>query len=235
MNRVFWVRHGENRANLTNEFSYKKIDYPLTSKGVLQAEQTADYFASYSIDAVFSSPLKRARGTADIIAARVGQPVTVVEEFREINVGWLEGSPPTAENWTIHDQIITDWWSGRREAAFPGGENGIALGERVKAGFYKVLAGRDHQNIVIAGHSGCILFSLVDLLPGEDVSSLLDHELCNGGIAEFLMEVTEGRILAKLVLWDETVHLSGLAVNQVYSFVRPLDSTVLLDQPAGED
>ena len=37
MNRVYLVRHGENLAHLTKEFSYRKVDYPLTPKGVMQA------------------------------------------------------------------------------------------------------------------------------------------------------------------------------------------------------
>ncbi len=40
MIRLFLVRHGENPANLTKEFSYRKVDYPLTKKGQLQARQT---------------------------------------------------------------------------------------------------------------------------------------------------------------------------------------------------
>jgi broad specificity phosphatase PhoE len=65
MNRLYLVRHGENRANLTKEFSSRLVDYPLTAKGVLQAQQTADYFQQRAgaggIDAVYSSPLKRSR------------------------------------------------------------------------------------------------------------------------------------------------------------------------------
>ena len=224
MNRVFWVRHGENRANLTNEFSYKRVDYPLTARGILQAEQTADFFAEKSIDAVFSSPLKRALGTAEIIAARLGLPVALVEEFREINVGSLEGAVPTPENWSYHDQVLIQWWMGQREVRFPAGENGLELSERLRRGLSKVLSGRDNQNILICAHSGCILFSLMDLLPGEDISSLLDQELCNGGIAEFVMEVREGQLLASLVTWGATSHLSGLAQNAVLPFIRQIEA-----------
>ena len=42
MQRVFLIRHGENQANLTKEFSYRLVDYPLNAKGILQARQTAE-------------------------------------------------------------------------------------------------------------------------------------------------------------------------------------------------
>ena len=37
MNRIYLVRHGENTANLTKEFSHRRVDYSLTPKGILQA------------------------------------------------------------------------------------------------------------------------------------------------------------------------------------------------------
>jgi broad specificity phosphatase PhoE len=43
------VRHGENPANLNNEFSYKLVDYSLILKGRLQAQQTAEYFRDKNI------------------------------------------------------------------------------------------------------------------------------------------------------------------------------------------
>ena len=47
-NTIYLVRHGENTANITKEFSYKLVDYSLTAKGVQQAEQTAEYFKAVS-------------------------------------------------------------------------------------------------------------------------------------------------------------------------------------------
>ncbi|MCB0198167.1 MAG: histidine phosphatase family protein, partial [Anaerolineae bacterium] len=64
----YLVRHGENPANITKEFSYRDVDYSLTPKGVLQAQQTAAHFRNVPVDAVVASPLKRTRETAAIIA-----------------------------------------------------------------------------------------------------------------------------------------------------------------------
>lgn len=100
MTTLYLVRHGENVANLTKEFSHRAVDYSLTDKGRAQAAQTADFFRGHAIDAVYSSPLRRARETAEAIAAVVGKPVTVVEDFREINVGVLEGQAPAPNSGT---------------------------------------------------------------------------------------------------------------------------------------
>lgn len=103
MNYLYWVRHGENPANIAKQFSCRLVDYPLTPKGVLQAQQTADYFRDKAIHEVYASPLKRAVQTAEIIAAPLELAVHTVEHFREVNVGTLESQPPTAEVWTFHD------------------------------------------------------------------------------------------------------------------------------------
>src|SRR5689334_548870 len=102
---LFVVRHGENPANINREFSYKLVDYSLSEEGIRQAEETAGHFRDKGIHEIYSSPLKRALETAEIIAAPLDLPVTVVEEFRENNVGILESQPPSDENWALHDRI----------------------------------------------------------------------------------------------------------------------------------
>ena len=122
MNTIYLVRHGENKANLTKEFSYRLVDYPLTDKGVLQAQQTAEYFQDKAIHEVYASPLKRAVQTAEIIGAALKVEPKVIEPFREINVGALERIPPSAQTWRIHNGIIQNWRQGNYELAFPGGK-----------------------------------------------------------------------------------------------------------------
>src|SRR5206468_3641607 len=67
MNTLYLIRHGENTANLTREFSHRAVDYSLTPKGMLQAQQTAEYFKTRRVDAIYTSPLKRALETAQIV------------------------------------------------------------------------------------------------------------------------------------------------------------------------
>src|SRR6476620_4584791 len=109
MTRLYLVRHGENLANITKEFSYRAVDYPLTPKGVLQAEQTAEYFVNRDVDAIYTSPLLRARQTAEILARRIVVPVHLREELREISVGSLEGAS-TPENWALYHRISAAWY-----------------------------------------------------------------------------------------------------------------------------
>ena len=122
MNTLYLVRHGENRANITKEFSHKKVDYPLTQKGVLQARQTAEYFKDRHVDEVYSSPLRRAMQTAEIIAQTKGLPRHHSREPARGNSGHWKSTPPSEETWRIY---LTPCGAGTRGGpkGSPGGEN----------------------------------------------------------------------------------------------------------------
>lgn len=214
-NRLYLLRHGENPANLSKEFSSRQVDYPLTEKGVLQAEQTAAYFAERGLNAIYSSPLKRAAQTAGLVAARSGLEVEVLEAFREIDVGSLEGRPATAADWTLHARILNDWFDGQHEAAFPEGENYDDLWARTRAGLLAATAGRSNQAILVVGHGGIMTVTLKDLCPDLDVEWLRTTHWDNCAFAEIELESLGGRLQGRLVTWNSHQHLFGAAAELV--------------------
>lgn len=213
-NTLYLVRHGENPANITKEFSYRHVDYSLTSKGVLQAEQTAVFFQDVPLAAVYASPLKRARETAEIIARTQNLVVTVQEEFREVNVGEMEQRPPTEENWREHDQIMGQWFKGNLMVAFPGGENFLELIERARRGLLEVTRGRDGQRILVAAHGG-ILAALVYYFCPRD-HSLITTIMDNCAITEVEIVTSADDILdGSISCWASSTHLSGEAAQLI--------------------
>ena len=215
MNRLYLVRHGENPANLTKEFSYKLVDYPLTPKGVLQTQQTAEYFAHKNIHEIYTSPLLRAQQTAEIIGTRLKRKVVILENFREINVGRLEGQPPTAEIWACHNQILADWLDGKPETTFPGGEDYFTLWNRMRAGFEQVVQHKNNQNIIIVGHGGIFTCTLKDLCPTVETTRLLGQNYHNCAISEIRVNFEHGQLQGQLIAWATYAHLHGSAANLV--------------------
>jgi broad specificity phosphatase PhoE len=67
MAEIILARHGETEWNVTEVFR-GRIDIDLNETGVKQAKLLAEYLSESAIEAVYSSPLKRARKTAEIIA-----------------------------------------------------------------------------------------------------------------------------------------------------------------------
>lgn len=211
-NTVFLIRHGENLANLTLEFSHRKVDYSLTEKGILQARQTADALVGQNIDEIYSSPLKRALETAQIIAEPLGLPVQVVEAFREVNVGDLEGQKPTRALWKQHDAVVAAWQNGHPEASFPGGEDYPSLLGRVRSGLEVVLAGKHGRRIVIVGHGGILTFSLRDLCVDLD-PAVLQLGMPNCAITELRGGLVDGTVRLHLVRFADIAHLHGDAAR----------------------
>jgi broad specificity phosphatase PhoE len=217
MNRVYLVRHGENPANLTKEFSCRKVDYSLTEKGRLQAAQTADYFAGRKIDELFSSPLKRAMETAREIALKTGKPFAVLEEFREIDVGDIEDIPPDRGSWVLYGKVVKEWLAGNSDCSFPNGENRTMLLERFRRGIRKAVEGKDGKRIVIVGHGGIFTTGVADLCGIEDQRGFLSIESYNCSISELEVDIGEKGLEAKLNAWGDIGHLSGIARQLVES------------------
>lgn len=214
MNTLYLIRHGENPANLTNEFSHRLVDYPLTPKGVVQAQQTAEHFRRRRVDAIYTSPLRRAIETAEIIGATTGHTPIVVEHFREVNVGALERDPSDA-NWDLHDSIVRAWFTGQPEQRFPEGEDYHSLLGRMRSGVEQALRDRLGQHVIVVGHGGIFTFTLKDICRDVDIYMLMHQPSRNCSITEIAMERDELGWLGTLKAWSDHSHLSGAAIATI--------------------
>ena len=215
MNRIILLRHGENRANLTKEFSYKKIDYPLTDKGILQAQQTAKALHDRNIRAIYTSPLKRAHQTSQIVGEALGLVPIVKEAFREFNVGQLEDAPPSAETWSEYHQVIRAWVEGHLDVHFPGGENNLELWSRYEKGLANAIQSYPNQTLLIVGHGGLFTSTLPTLCPDVRILDLFKIENHNASLTEIDVELVDGHPTGHLKSWAKIDHLSGEAAQLV--------------------
>jgi 2,3-bisphosphoglycerate-dependent phosphoglycerate mutase len=215
MTKLYLVRHGENLANITKEFSYRAVDYPLTPKGVLQAEQTAEYFADKGVDTIYTSPLLRASQTAEIFARRLAVPVHLRETLREINVGSLEGAS-TPENWALYHRISAAWYAGQAEVAFPDGEDLRMVAARFLGCAGEIVAAHPGGSIVVVGHGGVYTACIALLCPEVDLPALLTQPNHNCSITDVEATLTEdGRVQGILREWAACGHLHGVAAEVV--------------------
>lgn len=219
-NTLYLVRHGENLANLTKEFSYKLVDYSLTPKGVLQAQQTAEFFKDRHIDEIYSSPLKRAKETAEIIAGPHRLPVNIREEFREVNVGDLEGQPPSAENWALHNRILAEWYAGNMAATFPGGESLTTLIQRMRSGLRAITHNKMHKQMLIVGHGGIFTATVRALCSNADMETVLQSTIHNCSITEIELTTSDDEVTGKLHNWGMCTHLTGEAAQLVPAILQ---------------
>ena len=212
MNKIYLVRHGENIANITKEFSYKKVDYSLTEKGKLQAFQTAEYFKNIQIDSIYSSPLKRALETARIISEVIKQPFSINENFRELNVGKLEEMKPTKEAWEIFYDVTNEWLNGNGKVSFPEGESLNTLTARFKNGLIDINDKIKDKVIIVVGHGGIFTNGIIELLNITNKKGFYDQDNHNCSITELDIDVENKEIIKlELIKWASVEHLSGKA------------------------
>ena len=88
--RLYLVRHGQTESSARGAYS-GHTDIPLTRTGREQARRAAERLAGKGVDAVCSSPLRRAIDTAEAIAQATGAPLRIEERLAEVDYGPLEG------------------------------------------------------------------------------------------------------------------------------------------------
>lgn len=206
-NRVYFVRHGQNYANLHHILSYKLVDFKLTKLGEEQALQTAAFFADKSIDKIYSSPLIRAFQTGRAIQEVTDAPMEVIEILREVNIGSLEEAPIDPKNWEIHDGVYDEWIRGNKDMRFPDGESYMELADRFKQMLLETLSDHSNEEIVFAGHGGIFLIGPKETFPELfDADNFVRMDNCAIGILD--VEIVDGELKAEMVDWNYTGHLN---------------------------
>ena len=115
---VYLIRHGAH-AHLDHTLSGRQPGLSLTERGRAQALALGEAFAEAGLTALHSSPVQRARETADAIGAACGLPVAVVPALDEIDFGaWTGRSFAELEG----DPSWREWNRHRDTARAPGGE-----------------------------------------------------------------------------------------------------------------
>lgn len=130
-----FLRHGETDTNRLGLIAGMQ-DVGLNETGLRQALAAAERLKDRGIGAIYSSPLRRARATADCVGAALGLPVVEIAELAERRWGELEGKPRALR---------------RLDMTPAGGEGSEAFARRTLAGLAKIPAG---GMPLIVAHSG---------------------------------------------------------------------------------
>ncbi len=137
----YFLRHGETPFNRERRFQGQS-DVPLNDLGVEQAEQAARDLAGEPIKRIVSSPLRRARHTADLVAAVLGVAVEEDPDLMECHLGIYQGRP--------YEPWLPDYWTGN--FAPEGGEDFWQFRARVWPAMQRAVAGG--KGTLLVAHGG---------------------------------------------------------------------------------
>jgi probable phosphoglycerate mutase len=163
--RQYLVRHGQSVSNVELRVQGQE-DVDLSELGCAEALEVAIWASQQNaktpIDEIWSSPLKRARHTAEAISAALGLPLLLDEGLRELHAGVFQG-----HLWADLEQRFPDelarWRSGDADYTIPGGESRAALARRGSETLCR-LAARNVETIIVVAHGGVLTAALGELL-----------------------------------------------------------------------
>jgi broad specificity phosphatase PhoE len=196
---LYLVRHGESTYNAEGRIQ-GQADVPLSELGRRQSEAVAEALRAQPVDAVYSSPLRRALETARLIAAPHNLLVRTDARLAELNVGVFQDRL-RSELAETHPTELARWLDGDEDFAIPGGESRRQLAERGCAALRAIAAAGDSSAVVVT-HGGLLSATLRSLL--DLPQALPPFSLHNGGISRLSVDA-QGRLT--LLALNETEHL----------------------------
>ena len=200
------LRHGATAHTAEKRFSGSGgADPELSPDGEAQARAAAAAVVLRGpVDAVVSSPLRRARQTADVVAAELGLKVREVETLRECAFGEWEGLTfaEVQERWP--DDLSA--WLADTSVAPPGGESFDAVAARVRRARDQLLARHPGRTVLAVSHVTPIKLLVREALTAP-LSALYRMELSPASLTE-IDWYAEGA--ASLRQFNDDAHLRGL-------------------------
>jgi broad specificity phosphatase PhoE len=152
--RLLLVRHGESEGNRERRFS-PNPEILLTERGVEQACATAELIRGhFRPSRIVSSPFRRARDTARIIAEAIGHraSIDVEHDLRERAIGELAGQPYGAMR-GHPDYVVERFWEWRPA----GGESLLDVQARAARVLRELMTAHPNEEVVVVSHGGVML------------------------------------------------------------------------------
>jgi len=210
MTELILARHGETAWNVEKVFR-GRADVNLDEIGVAQAELLGKYLSNWELEAIYSSPLKRALDTANMVARYQKVAVRISEGLTDFDYGEWQ-SLPEQEVERLYPALIKEWHNSPHKARMPSGE-GL---EDVTTRAVEVVNGilpRYQGNVLLVSHR-VVIKVLVCYLLGLDNSHFwnIRQDVC--GITTF--DCVDGRFV--LTRHNDTSHLKKLPRSALTDF-----------------
>ena len=175
--KLYFVRHGESEANTLHVISNRESSFGLTDLGRGQAEVLAERLKVIPFTAIYSSPVRRAQETAEILARALGRSYQVTEALREYDCGILEEQSDET-SWRLHREIYEDWTLNHNYERKPEeGECFLDIRNRFVP-FIESLTqdgSEADQQVLCVGHGGLFQLMLPLVLLNVDDSFVSSH------------------------------------------------------------
>lgn len=147
---IILVRHGETEWNVLNKLQGHK-NSPLTLNGKRQAVYVKETLSSHKIDSAYTSPLKRAVDTAEIILNGRNIEAKKINNLKEIRLGPWEGKTKEATQQS-HPEEHDNFWNKPHRFSLGGAESFLQLQQRLVLELKAIFNNECGKNVLVVTH-----------------------------------------------------------------------------------
>ena len=182
------VRHAETTDNAAMRLS-GWTDTDLSPHGEAQIRILADHFnrAHGDADALYSSPLIRARRTAEAIGALTNHSPIMLDDLREMYFGEMDGRPFEELRDAYAHLLAGDEDAEREDFVWPSGESRSGFSARVRRVLQQIAAEHPGRAVTVVTHGGVIAVFMT-LLHGESAAHWRKWVVPNASVTEILWD-----------------------------------------------
>jgi broad specificity phosphatase PhoE len=202
------VRHAETDDNVNMRLS-GWTDTDLSPRGEEQVTLLADHFNRHHghIDALYASPLRRARRTAEAIGALTGHTPILLDDLREMFFGELDGRPFEELREAYAHLLEADENSEIEDFVWPSGESRSGFTARVLRVTNHIARRHPGAAVGVVTHGG-VIATLMTLLHGESAARWRKWVVPNASLSEVVWDSMAGS--GALVRHGDASHLEAL-------------------------
>lgn len=167
MGQIIFLRHGQAKNNTERILAGRTEGVPLTDTGIKQAEHTAQLLEHMNISKIYSSPIQRAKHTAEIVGKHNSLDVSIDDRLIELDMGKFTGMPYDSIL-NDHGNVFMKFYNGELEIAHQGVETFFDVKKRVLGIVDHVIEKHPDENVLLVTHMDPIkamLSTIVDLSP----------------------------------------------------------------------
>lgn len=206
------VRHGQTDSNVAGLF-HGATDVPLNPLGLRQAELVASRIRELDrLHSVHSSPLQRARRTAEAIASSAQLPMRIHDGLAEMDFGQAEGMTLMAMSEQFQDIAARFLDLSDLDVRWPGGESRREFHDRVRLTLDKIVTTHAGERLVVVAHGG-VIASLVAQILGDDPNDWRRYSIDNCSVTH--IELATSGPIAHLL--NDVVHLERIEIEELSS------------------
>ncbi len=195
------IRHGETDWNNDGRIQ-GHTDTPLNARGIEQAGKLAIRIASENPEIIYSSPLARARMTAEIVGNKCNLFPSFDDRLKEKGLGEMEGMT-AADFKQRYPELYERWHTSHEHVALPGEETPLALQHRIQTLLDELRAKHPGDTrVAVVSHGGTIGM-LIGMVIGLDIKKRFPFWFDNASVSH--LDFTG--IRPRLRLLNDTCHL----------------------------